>query len=113
MEAVTDELQYQIKQRTLEVKRELNMAVINGIAYFSGSTVSSADLEARTMQGLIRFCLDNNIDNASGTYDSTTVTDNNGAALTVGILNALLYKLWDEGGLDESADPIIVVMSAE
>jgi hypothetical protein len=109
MEAVTDELQYQIKQRTMEIKRELNMSILNGIAYFSGSTVSSGDIESRTMQGLIRFVLDNGVDNASGTYDSTTVTDNNGAALTVGILNALLYKLWDNGGLDESADPIIVV----
>jgi hypothetical protein len=109
MEGITNELQYQIKQRTLEIKRELNMAVLNGIAYKSGSTVSSGDREARTMQGLVRFCLDSGIDNAVDTFDTACVTDNNGAALTVGILNALLYKMWDEGGLDESSDPIIVV----
>jgi hypothetical protein len=104
MEAVTDELQYQIKQRTLEIKRELDMAVILGIAYYSGGY--SADIEYRTMQGIYNYIRDDDLD---GTREDTNVTDLAGAALTISGINALLYKIWDAGGLDEASDPIIVV----
>jgi len=39
MEAVVDELQHQIKLRTLEIKRELNITALLGRAYYSGVTV--------------------------------------------------------------------------
>jgi len=104
MEAVTDELQYQIKQRTLEIKRELDMAVIMGIAYYNSGY--SGDIEYRTTEGIYSYIRDPNLD---GTREDTTVTDLAGAALGIAGINALLYKIWDAGGLDESSDPIIVV----
>jgi hypothetical protein len=104
MEAVTDELQLQIKYRTLEIKRELNMTVLMGHAYYSGGF--SGDLDARTTQGIISYIRDPDF---NGTREDTLVTDEAGAALTVALINALLYKIWDAGGLDETSDPIIVV----
>ena len=104
MEAVASELQYQIKQRTLEIKRELDMAVIMGIGYWG--TTYSADIEYRTMEGIYNYIRDPNLD---ATREDTTVTDLARAALTIGGINGLLYKIWDAGGLDEASDPIIVV----
>jgi hypothetical protein len=106
MEAVVDELQHQIKLRTMEIKRELDMAVLMGRGYFSGSAVTTGDLDVRTMWGIIEYLRDPDVD---GTREDTTVTSNAGAALTVANINDLLYKIWSEGGLDESSDPIIVV----
>ena len=108
MEAVVNELQHQIKNRTLEIKRELNMSVILGQAYRVGSF--SADIDYRTTMGIINYIRDPNLD---GTREDTMVTDMNGAALTVANINALLYTIWDAGGLDESADPIIVVGASQ
>lgn len=108
MEAVANELQLQIKYRTLEMKRELDISVINGIAYYDGSN-KSAHTEYRTMQGIINYIRDYNMDN---TNEDTTVTQTSGA-LTVSAINGLLYKMWDEGGLDEMSDPIIVVGGAQ
>jgi hypothetical protein len=105
VEAVVDELQYQIKQRTLEIKRELNISVILGMAYADGAQYT-ADLDLRTMMGIINYIRDSNID---GTREDYMVKDVSQAALTVSHINDLLYKIWDAGGLDESADPIIVV----
>jgi len=103
-EAVVNELQLQIKRRTLEIKRELNISVLNGISY--GAT---GDIEARTMMGLLNYIRDSNLDM---TREDTLVTDNNGAALTIAQVNTLLYNIWDAGGLDETADPIILVGAA-
>ena len=108
MEAVMNELQYQIKNRTLEVKRELDMSVINGIAYGPAGAFS-ADIEYRTMMGIANYIRDPDLD---GTREDTTVTDNNGAALTIAQVNTLLYNIWDAGGLDEQADPILLVGAA-
>jgi hypothetical protein len=104
MEAITDELQYQIKQRTLEIKRELDMALILGIAYWG--TLYTADVEYRTTQGIYNYIRDPDM---NATREDTTVTDLAGAALTIAGINGLLYKIWDAGGLDEASDPIIVV----
>jgi hypothetical protein len=104
MEAVTDELQYQIKQRTLEIKRELDMSVIMGVAYWG--TLYTGDIEYRTTQGIYNYIRDPDMD---ATREDDTVTDLGGAALTIAGINGLLYKIWDAGGLDESSDPIIVV----
>jgi len=107
-EAVVNELQYQIKNRTLEIKRELDITVINGIASIVGG-VQSADVEARTTQGIINFIRDPDMDR---TREDTLVTDNNGAALTVAQLNTMCYNVWDAGGLDEMSDPILLVGAA-
>ena len=104
MEAVVSELQHQIKYRTMEIKRELDISVINGIAAWD-ATLKHGYTEIRTMQGIINYIRDWNMDN---TNEDTNVT-NVSAALTIGAVNALLYDIWDAGGLDEISDPIIVV----
>jgi len=103
-EAVVNELQLQIKYRTMEMKRELDMALILGMAYYSGGF--SGDIDQRTTMGIINYLRDPDLD---GTREDTMVTDNNGAALTVAILNTAMYNIWNAGGLDEMADPIIAV----
>jgi hypothetical protein len=106
MEAVMNELQFQIKRRTLEIKRELDTSVINGISY---GTTSANVIEARTMMGIVNWIRDPDVDM---TREDTLVTNNSRAALTIAQVNTLLYNIWDAGGLDESADPIIVVGAA-
>jgi hypothetical protein len=108
MEAVVNELQMQIKYRTLEMKRELDIAVINGIASYDG-TQKSGQSEWRTMQGIINYIRDYNMDNSN---EDDLVSDVSGA-LTIGGLNDLLYDIWDAGGLDEMSDPIIAVGPAQ
>lgn len=104
MEAVVDELQHQIKLRTLALKRELDIAVIHGLAYWDGS-YKTATTEYRTFQGIINYIRDYDLDN---TNEDTLVTQTSGA-LTISALNELLYDIWDAGGLDEMSDPIILV----
>jgi len=108
MEAVSNELQLQIKRRTLEIKRELDMSLINGIAYTDGSNYTAV-YGQRTFMGIIAYIRDPDF---NGTREDTTVTDVD-AALKVTDINGLLYKIWDAGGLDESADPIIVVGASQ
>jgi hypothetical protein len=104
MEAVVDELQHQIKLRTLEMKRELDMSVIMGRAYWDGSYFTASS-ETRTMMGILEYLRDYDLD---GTIDDTLVTSTSGA-LTIAGINDLLYKIWDAGGLDEQSDCVIVV----
>lgn len=106
MEAIVDELQYQIKNRTLEIKRGLDMSVISGYARATASNTYSGDHEWRTMAGVIQLIRDWDLDS---TNEDDTVTNASSAALTIGMLNSLLYKIYDAGGLDETADPIILV----
>ena len=105
MEAVVNELQLQIKRRTMEVKRELDLSVISGIAYHDGSYYT-ADNNLRTMMGLINYIRDPDLDK---TREDTTVTALSGVSLTAAHINSLAYKIYDAGGFDDSADPIIVV----
>lgn len=101
--AVMDELQHQIKLRTYEIKRELNMSVIMGIAYYnSGFT---PDSELRTMNGIIQQLRDPDLD---ATNEDTLVTNVNGA-LTASVINTLVENIFNAGGLDEQSDAIIVV----
>ena len=109
MEAVVDELQLQIKRRTLEIKRLLEMSVIRGYAKATASNTYSADNELRTMAGVIQLIRDWNLDS---TNEDTTVINASGA-LTQGFINSLAYKVFDQGGLDETSDPIIVVGPAQ
>jgi hypothetical protein len=56
------------------------------------------------MAGLMQLIRDYDLDT---TNEDETVT-NVGAALTIGHINSLIYKIWDKGGFDETADPIIL-----
>ena len=105
MEAVSNELQLQVKRRTMEIKRELNNAVILGIPTSSGGAFT-ADSNLRTMMGLVNYIRDPDLDR---TREHTTCTSNSAGALTVQNINDLCYKIYGEGGLDDTADPIIVV----
>ena len=108
MEAVVNDLQTQIKYRTLEMKRLLGIAVVNSIASYDG-TQKSGQSEWRTMQGIINFIRDYDMDN---TNEDDLVTDVSGA-LTVAGIDDLLYDIWNAGGLDEMSDPIIAVGPAQ
>ena len=103
MEAVVDELQTQIKYRTLEIKRELELAIIRGFARTNSGV--TGDHERRTMAGLIQLIRDYDLDLTN--EDSTVISAS--AALSIGHINSLAYKIFDAGGLDETADPVIVV----
>jgi hypothetical protein len=103
MEAVLDELQLQIKYRTLEVKRELDMSVLMGVAR---GTTPAGTYELRTMAGIGQLIRDPDLD--GGTPEDTTVIAV-GGALTIAGLNSLCYKVFERGGLDETSDPILVV----
>jgi len=105
MEAVTNELSLQTDRRTMEIKRELDMAVIRGMARISASNTFSADNELRTMAGIIQCIRDYDLDTSN---EDDTVTQVS-AALTIAALNSLCNKIYDQGGLDDSSDPIIVV----
>ncbi len=110
MEAVVDELQLQIKSRTLEIKSLLDRSVIMGYARAAGGGNDfTADHELRTMAGIIQLIRDTNLDS---TNEDTTVVQAS-AALTVALMNTLCYKLWDLGGLDETSDPIFVMGAAQ
>lgn len=105
MEAVSDELQLQIKRRTLEIKRELEMSIIRGMARIASSNTFTGDHELRTMAGIIQLIRDWDLDTTN--EDSTVIQVSN--ALTIGAINSLCYKIFDQGGMDETSDPIIVV----
>lgn len=106
MEAVIDELQTQIKYRTLEIKSLLDRSVILGYARATASNTYSGDHELRTMAGIIQLIRDTNLDS---TNEDETVINASSSALTVARLNSLCYKVWDAGGLDETSDPILVM----
>jgi hypothetical protein len=103
MEAMVNELQYQIQARTMEIKRELNISLLRGAAYYSSGF--SGRIERSTMQGIERYLWDPDMD---GTDEKTTVIQAS-AALTQALINTLAYQIYDKGGLGEGSDPIIVV----
>lgn len=105
MEAIVDELQYQIKNRTLEIKRELDISMVSGYSRKTASNTASADHEWRTMAGVIELIRDPDLDT---TNENTTLIDVS-AALTIAAINSLAYKIYDAGGLDETSDVIILV----
>lgn len=100
---VPDELKHQIRLRTYEIKRELNMSVIAGYALYSGGYTPDSSL--RTMAGLIQLLRDPDLD---ATNEDTLVTQVS-AALTESVLNDLLAKIFEAGGLDDESSPCIVV----
>ncbi len=103
MEAVVNELQLQIERRTMEIKRELNLSVIRGRAYYSSGFMGR--IERSTMSGIDHFILDPDLD---ATEEATTAV-NASAALTQALINTLAYTIFGEGGLGDGSDPIIIV----
>lgn len=107
MEAVASDLSLQTIRRTQEIKRDLDMSVINGVPWFS--TTFQGGIELRTMAGVIKMIMDGAL---SGTDQTTTITQVS-AALSAGYINSLCYKIYEQGGLDETSDPIILVGPAQ
>jgi len=103
MEAVINELQLQIERRTMEVKRELNISVLRGRAYYSSAFVGR--VERSTFSGIEHFILDPDLD---ATNEANNAIDAD-AALTQTLINTLAYTIFGNGGLGEGSDPIIIV----
>lgn len=104
MEAVTNELQLQIERRTYEVKRELNIAVLRSIPYYSSGY--SGRVERSTMAGVDTLLFDPDLD---GTEEKDTILDaGTGAALLEAHINSLAYVLYGLGGMDEQSDCILL-----
>lgn len=80
---VADEFTFQIARRLMEIMRELDNSVINGIS--SGS--QGSDTAYRSMGGLIEF--------ASQVGGNVTTTSE---ALTPAIVNDMCKQIWDDGG---------------
>ena len=104
--AVSDDLQHQIKLRTMEAKRELEMAVLHGYAKALASNTYAASSELRTMAGAIQLIRDTNLDS---TNEDSNVVNASSAALSENLINSLAFKIWDKGGLDEESDCAIFV----
>lgn len=104
MEAVVNELQLQIQNRTYEIKRELNISLLRSIAYYSSGY--SGRKERSTMSGIEQFLLDPDWD---GTEEKFTVLDaGTNAALLAGHINSLANMLYGFGGMDERSDCILL-----
>jgi len=105
MEAVVNELQLQIERRTFEIKRELDIALLRGIAYYSSGY--SGRTERSTLMGIENFLYDYDFD---GTEEKDTVIDaGTNAALLVGHINSLANLIYTQGGLDDQSDCFLLV----
>jgi|LSQX01.1.fsa_nt_gb hypothetical protein len=80
---VADEFTFQIARRLMEIMRELDSSVINGIS--SGS--QGSDSVYRSMGGIIEFA-----SQAGGNVNTTS------EALTPSVINAMVKQIWDDGG---------------
>lgn len=85
---VGNEFAYTIKNRMLELKRQMNMAALLGVRSAAGS-----DSVYRTMDGLINFV---RVANSGSQLISTS------EALSETVVNAMYQKVWDAGGDAES-----------
>ena len=104
MYAVASELKTQIARRTMEIKRELNIAVLQSYAAVSAGAYTP-DLEMRTMAGIIQLIRDPGLD---GAMEDTTVTDAATGALTMTRINDQCKKMWDHGGFGDDSNVVIV-----
>jgi hypothetical protein len=104
MHAVPDELRAQIARRMMEIKREMNMSVLKGLAYYSGGAYLGVT-GRRTMKSIFQLIKD------FGNTD--TYKDASGVALSQDLLNTLVRKMYDLGGLDESSKPILLLNSTQ
>ena len=80
---VPDEAKYQILHRTLEMKREMNIAAIHSVL----SSSAGSDTVYRTMKGLREY-----LTAATGNNLSTA------ESLSEGIVNKMYRQSWDDGG---------------
>lgn len=80
---VADEFTFQIARRMMEIERELDSTVINGIK----SASAGSDTVYRTMGGLIEF-----VSQSGGNVTTTS------EALTLGVVNTMAKQVWDDGG---------------
>lgn len=105
MEAVMSELQLQIERRTYEIKRELDIALLRGIAYYSSGY--SGRSERATMHGIENFIYDYDLD---ATEEKDTVLDaGTNTALLAGHINSLANIIYGYGGLDDQSDCFLLV----
>jgi len=81
---VADEFTFQVARRMMEIMRELNSTVVNGIS----SASQGSDTVYRSMGGLIEF--------SSQTGGNTSSTSE---ALTPSVLNTMCQQIWDDGGV--------------
>lgn len=81
---VADEYTFQIARRLMEIMRELDSSVINGIK----SADAGSDTSYRSMGGLVEFVSAN-----GGNTNSTS------EALSLGVVNAMAKQIWDDGGV--------------
>ena len=102
--AISDELTHQIKLRTYEIKRELNNAIINGMAY-SAAAAPTAYVGAHTMAGIVHLIRDPGLD---GTAEETTATNASNGALTITRINDLCKKMYDYGGFPDDSNCCII-----
>lgn len=80
---VADEYTFQIARRLMEIMRELDSSVINGIK----SADAGSDTSYRSMGGIVEFV------SASGGNTNTT-----SEALSLGVVNTMSKQIWDDGG---------------
>lgn len=86
---VPDEAKYQILHRTLEMKRELNIAAIQSVL----SSVAGSNTVYRTMRGLKQYLT---APPQSGAGAGTSLSD--AEPLSEAIVNKMYRKAWDQGG---------------
>lgn len=80
---VADEYTYQVARRLMEIMRELDSTIINGIKSASGGS----DTVYRSMGGIIEFA-----SQSGGNTDSTS------EALLICVVNDMAKQIWDDGG---------------
>lgn len=81
---VADEYTFQVARRLMEVMRELDSALINGIS----SASQGSDTVYRSMGGIVEF--------ASQSSGNVTTTSE---ALTLSVVNDMCKQIWDDGGV--------------
>lgn len=80
---VADEFTHQVSRRMMEIMRELDNSVINGIK----SATAGSDTDYRSMGGLLEFA-----SQVGGNINSTA------EALTLSVVNGMAKDIWDDGG---------------
>jgi hypothetical protein len=105
--AVSDELKLQIKNRTYEIKRELNNCVINSRPYSAtGPAAATPDIETRTMTGVLEMIRNPGYAN---TRTNNNCADASAGALTMSRINDLVEGIYSTGGFDEQSNCVCVV----
>lgn len=80
---VADEYTFQVARRLMEIMRELDSSLINGIS----SSSQGSDTVYRSMGGIVEFA-------TQATGNTTTTAE----ALTLTVVNNMCKQIWDDGG---------------